>query len=343
MPFGFRKSLRVAPGVRLNLSKSGLGVSAGIKGFRVGTGPRGAYWRASSHGFSYSHRIGGVQAGPAPGAPPGSYGIGPSVANTVLGQTPGVGDGIAANYAAARRRVPFVPWFTGFGTLAVLFACVNWPGILTLALVLGVVVGSVFLVGEDRARRGILVEYDLTPPQAAAYVALDDVLNEVANCGAIWCVTTTSAVAWKQYAGASAAVSRTPVHTMRSAPNGFVSNVVPWTIKVPGGALTFLPDRVLIVRDRIVADARYRDVRIRAGYTDFREDQVPPRDAMQVGTTWQHPNKKGGPDLRYAHNPIVPIFRYAEVELASGAMTILLQISRSDVGTKLARVLQAMP
>lgn len=275
--------------------------------------------------------------------PTGSYGIGPSVASTVLGPTPGVGDGVAANYAAARRRVPFVPWFAGFGTLAVLFACANWPGFLTLVLLVGVIAGSIFLSGEDRTRRGILVEYDLTPPQAAAYAALDGVLAEIANCGATWCVTTTYAVAWKQHAGASAVVSRTPVRTVRSAPDGFLTNVVPWTIKIPGGSLTFLPDRVLIVRERVIVDARYRDVRVRAGYTDFREGQVPPRDAMQVGTTWQHPNKKGGPDLRYAHNPVVPIFRYAEVELASGTTTILLQFSRSDVGTLLERALRAMP
>jgi len=39
----FRKSIRVAKGVRLNLSKSGIGMSAGTKGFRVGVGPKGVY------------------------------------------------------------------------------------------------------------------------------------------------------------------------------------------------------------------------------------------------------------------------------------------------------------
>lgn len=37
-----RKSVRVGP-LRFNLSKGGVGVSAGIKGLRVGTGPRGNY------------------------------------------------------------------------------------------------------------------------------------------------------------------------------------------------------------------------------------------------------------------------------------------------------------
>lgn len=42
MGFFLRKSIRVGP-FRLNLSKSGLGVSAGIPGLRFGTGPSGNY------------------------------------------------------------------------------------------------------------------------------------------------------------------------------------------------------------------------------------------------------------------------------------------------------------
>src|SRR5689334_2080139 len=41
MGFTFRKSIRLPGGFRLNLSKSGIGASWGVPGFRVGTGPRG--------------------------------------------------------------------------------------------------------------------------------------------------------------------------------------------------------------------------------------------------------------------------------------------------------------
>lgn len=43
MGFRFRKSFSLMKGVRINLSKSGLGVSAGVKGARVGVGSKGAY------------------------------------------------------------------------------------------------------------------------------------------------------------------------------------------------------------------------------------------------------------------------------------------------------------
>lgn len=43
MGFRFRKSFKIAPGVRLNMSKSGIGMSAGVRGARVGFNSRGSY------------------------------------------------------------------------------------------------------------------------------------------------------------------------------------------------------------------------------------------------------------------------------------------------------------
>jgi hypothetical protein len=62
MPFYIRKALRVGP-VRFNLSKSGLGMSVGVRGFRLGTGPRGNYIHMGEGGstfgklFHHSHRF----------------------------------------------------------------------------------------------------------------------------------------------------------------------------------------------------------------------------------------------------------------------------------------------
>ncbi|MTI96204.1 MAG: DUF4236 domain-containing protein [Firmicutes bacterium] len=50
MALRFRRSIRIAKGVRINLSKGGIGVSAGVPGARVGTGPRGAYTSAGIPG-----------------------------------------------------------------------------------------------------------------------------------------------------------------------------------------------------------------------------------------------------------------------------------------------------
>jgi hypothetical protein len=58
MPFYIRKAFRLGP-VRINLSKSGLGASVGMKGARLSTGPRGTQVNAGRYGLYYRKRLGG--------------------------------------------------------------------------------------------------------------------------------------------------------------------------------------------------------------------------------------------------------------------------------------------
>ena len=56
MGFYIRKYIKVGP-FRFNLSKSGVGVSAGVKGLRLGTGPRGNYVHLGRYGLYYRATI----------------------------------------------------------------------------------------------------------------------------------------------------------------------------------------------------------------------------------------------------------------------------------------------
>lgn len=56
VPWGFRRSLRIAGPLRLNLSKSGLGLSLGVPGLHIGSGPRGRYLRAGVPGTGVYYR-----------------------------------------------------------------------------------------------------------------------------------------------------------------------------------------------------------------------------------------------------------------------------------------------
>ena len=57
MGFYFRKSINFG-GLRFNFSKSGMGVSTGFKGFRIGTGPRGNYVHMGRNGLYYRATLG---------------------------------------------------------------------------------------------------------------------------------------------------------------------------------------------------------------------------------------------------------------------------------------------
>jgi len=53
----FRKSIRIAPGIRLNLSKRGAGISAGPRGAKVGVGPSGRRASLAWKGLQWRRRI----------------------------------------------------------------------------------------------------------------------------------------------------------------------------------------------------------------------------------------------------------------------------------------------
>lgn len=63
MGWFYRRSAKFGP-FRLNFSKSGIGVSAGIKGARVSTGPRGTYVNLGTNGVYYRQKVGGRSSAP---------------------------------------------------------------------------------------------------------------------------------------------------------------------------------------------------------------------------------------------------------------------------------------
>jgi len=64
MGWRFRRSFRIAPGVRLNVSSRGLSTTLGGRGASVNIGPRGTYLNTSipGTGLSYRERLGGGSA-----------------------------------------------------------------------------------------------------------------------------------------------------------------------------------------------------------------------------------------------------------------------------------------
>lgn len=66
MSFRFRRSIKIAPGVRMNFGKRGLSMSLGVPGARVTFGTSGTRVTAGlpGTGMSYTQRLGSSQGGP---------------------------------------------------------------------------------------------------------------------------------------------------------------------------------------------------------------------------------------------------------------------------------------
>lgn len=87
MAWTFRKRIKIAPGVHLNLSKSGVSTSVGPQGAKVTVGPKGTYLHTSIPGTGLYNR---QKIGPTPQSSTSStsLGISPSASNNSGGNEP---------------------------------------------------------------------------------------------------------------------------------------------------------------------------------------------------------------------------------------------------------------
>ncbi|MFC6562716.1 DUF4236 domain-containing protein [Actinoplanes utahensis] len=344
MGFYLRTDLKAGP-FRFTLTGSGVGVSVGVPGFRIGTGPRGNYIRVGALGTSYFNAPVSPVAVPAP-VPVG----GPHQAVDMRDMT-----GVAVQHLAAAHPSDLVTqiqaaakqrslWHWAAVALLVLIAVLPPAGL--LLLVPGVP-GIWWLWQRDLARRSVVVFYQVEDEAAARYEHLTGNAGFVTAVQAVWEVeaqgSLTTPYQQKVNAGASALVGRHPATIDLAGPPCLVTNIAVPSLHGRDRSIYFLPDRALVRHGEQYADIPYFQLGAYFEEQRFVESGTVPGDAQTVGTTWQYANKSGGPDRRYKDNRQLPIMRYGRLTLTSpGGLLMIWDFSRPDVPYALASVLSGM-
>ena len=324
--FYVRKGLK-AGAFKFNLTKSGLGVSAGHLGFPVSSGPRGNYVRMGAGGVYYQT------------SPDGDYHPGQSGQNSTLPSDPvsassavvledqrgasiqslaptSSGD-LLQQLSEAGRRKPFTRWVV---TALVLLGLITMPfGLLVWLLGVPIIW---WVVQRDQARRSVVVFYDVNDQHASQFQSLVDAGISLGQSQKLWRINEAGALQTghqrKVNAGATSLVGRSVAAFTQAGPKELVTNIAVPGLTADETSMYFLPDRILVAHKGAFTDITYASLRTQQRQTNFVESPgVKPSDAVQVGSTWQYVNKKGGPDRRYKNNPMLPIMKYTEVELDS--------------------------
>lgn len=165
MPFFLRKSISKGP-VRINFSKGGIGLSAGVTGARIGFNKNGAYVAGGRHGLYYREKIGPKSKRTRSGSRSASSGGQPTVEEFVNTGLTYSGSGQAGDTTTPPRAPVFKqrdPLVTaGFaGGWIVLIAGILTPSLLT------VVVGCLILLIARVAKTSRKKQAQLTLMQAA--------------------------------------------------------------------------------------------------------------------------------------------------------------------------------
>lgn len=347
MGFYLRTSLKAGP-FRFNLSPSGVGISAGVPGFRVGTGPRGNYIRVAGLGTTYFGATAPTRARQGGGPVAQQAHRTDGVVMHELESTP-VQHLIAAHpsdltnqiQTAAHRRLLW-PWIAA---AVVLLALIAAPyGLLLLAPGLPVIW---WLRQRDQARRSVVVFYQVEDAPAANYEHFTASSGFVSRVQRVWHVeakgTLQTPYQQKVNAGAGALVRRSNASLDLAGPPVLVTNIAVPSLHGKERSIYFLPDRVLVRHGRQYADLPYAAVGARMESQRFIESETPPSDAQCVGTTWQYANKSGGPDRRFKNNRQLPIMLYGRLTLTTPqGLLMVWDFSRPDVAASLADALNRM-
>jgi hypothetical protein len=332
----FRKRITLFPGVRINISGSGISTTIGPRGASVNLGRNGAFLNTGIPGTGLYNRqkIGRKNKGGGPPPPPapatlhviaGSELRSADVEEITSAGTQTLAEEIAtcaaerqslqqqlqkANAKLTRARVArtmarlllvgwFIPWFNR--RVAHRQEAVNEV--------------------LERLRLQV-IELDTEMPDALvrSYQALHERFVQLAACRRIWDVVSEAQVdriAMRSAAGKH--VDRRPVQfstrgiELLSCPQGCMH------LHNANGGDLYIYHAFIIMRS---ADGRMgvidlSELTVAAERISFTEHELVPEDAEIIGHSWLKANKDGSPDRRFRNNMSIPRCAYGEIRLRS--------------------------
>jgi Protein of unknown function (DUF4236) len=357
MSFRFRRTMGIAPGIRLNLSRSGPSISFGPRGLHYTIGMKGNRTTVGIPGTglfwtSYQrHGSNGATTGAPDLLPPPTTETVPAGVPTRLFESADIAQLVAASTSelaphldAARKKFPIhliVLAFAG-GLLAGAIGY-DQNALAGAALVIGLV-GWPIVFAIDRKRRTTTLEYNLAAEQNERFGNLVSAFSQLRNCNRIWRVPIEwDQRDWKRNAGSGVTVQRQAIGLRMGLPSLVKSNLQFPSLPLGKETLYLAPDSILIVSRNSVAALHYDDCDIVASTTRFIESGGAPTDAQVVGQTWQYVNKNGGPDRRFSNNRQLPICMYGQIDLkSSSGLNERFHCSNSNAAASFAAGVVAM-
>jgi hypothetical protein len=333
MGWYFRKSVGFGP-FRLNLSKSGIGASLGVRGARIGVGPRGHYVRLGRGGLYYQQYLHPARERTPQATRPSVHPLTlaepevPIATADVSLLQDSTADTLLKELREKQRRIRIAPIAaTAFTLTTILALAAKLPLWFIVPCILAFVIIHAAMIRSDYECKLAVLNYDLDSEARVSYLKLLNALQALASSARIWRVSSAQRSRDTKYtAGAGTLMDKKPASVRLAAPNFVQTRVAVWEIALGNQKLYFFPDRVLIYQGSEVGAVQYQNFSIELHHTGFVETDGVPADSEVIGQTWRYVNKGGGPDRRFASNPQIPIVRYSELTMksASGMNFVLL-------------------
>ncbi len=331
MGFRHRKSINLGGRFRINLSKSGVGYSWGVKGYRVTKTAKGTTRRTASipgTGISYVYETGKNRGNSRDDSSPTNQHPVQSIDNNHYDTqnivnnvaTAMVSDGLEDMLASASKALKL----NKLSTVGICITAILGLGFPVLFLFTAVFLALKIII---KTKGCIDLDYYIEDDQRTVVDERMNPMIKITECAKVWRIIQTSKVIDRKYAsGANNTVNRTACKATTKAPFPFKTNLQIASFKTKKETLLFLPDKLFIMQGNKIGALNYSDINSNTHTTRFVESESVPSDAQIVGQTWRYVNKSGGPDRRFKDNRQLPVCLYGEIELRSnsGLNTVIM-------------------
>jgi len=337
MGFYIRKSVGFGP-IRFNLSKSGVGVSFGVKGARLSTGPRGTYVNMGSHGIYYRQKINGSieSQSTSPSEDTGknfnnaSGKVEVNIDNLVESSSKDLLDKINSRIRQPKYAllVGFISTLIAGGILLFGSIIQNLQSVFSFVWLFFYGIAGIFWITglwvawvtsqQEKLSQTTTLKYTLDEKAKQNFISVQATLENLSKSARIWLLTSkVDTFDWKRNAGASSLISRSRAIVKQIAPPFIQTRIKVFSLSLNSIQLFFLPDQIFVFQNGKYGAVSYGSLKIDEMPTRFIEDETVPSDSHIVDNTWQYVRKDGGPDLRFKNNRQLPIVQYGYVEISS--------------------------
>src|SRR5579864_5204623 len=355
MGWHFRKSFKVIPGLRLNLSRRGLSASIGGAPLTVNIGPHGITGTESipGTGISYREYLSFVQPRRETPGTPNSDGREVSPALPPLPATPPISRPIEQVRSASTELLTseslkelkklmlmtfeeredisqqldsacpardlaserHQKWERGF-----LFKRLFKKAFARRKAESETATAKVAELEEQLRLTTVATHVEIDKEQAEPYFRMRDDFAAMSECAAIWDIKSHQATDMiHERTTAGRRVERQRVKFSLSS-----CDLIQWEQKVPhlknskGGDLFLYPGFILYrAAQQAFSVIDYHDVSGKGALVQFQEQEGVPGDSKVVGQAWAKANKDGSRDKRFADNFQIAVALYGEVTLKS--------------------------
>lgn len=338
MGLSFAKSVKFGA-VRFNFSGGGIGVSVGVPGLRIGTGPRGAYIGGGMGGFRYRKSLGTSSSAsrvPAqhrftqPGTPGQSAtpSTDPNVVATVEHETKNVleltdasGDDLLRSMNEQRSKTSLWPFVaTGLALLLYILKSngENWNAAVVPTLFIVFAAFTLWVRWRDNLGKLTVLFFEPDTETSTLFETLSSAVQDASRTRKLRSVANTAQYSDTKYsAGATQGLKLVNASFSLGQAPGIVANIEVPILTASKTTLAFYPDRVLAFQGNSVGAISYKDLQAISAPSRFIENESLPSDATVVDHTWQFVNKKGGPDKRFKNNRQLPVCQYNKLHLST--------------------------